>query len=61
MSTDMENYLRMCGSLADPDNFEVAELLMTTGLTDGSKDKHMLILVPRPDALAQREVDVGRY
>lgn len=37
----MESYMRMCGTLADPDNFEVAELLMTTGLSKGSKSRHL--------------------
>lgn len=39
--TDLDSYMHMCGSLADLDNFKVTELLMTTGLTDNSKDKHL--------------------
>ncbi|KAG8780532.1 hypothetical protein FRC12_022890 [Ceratobasidium sp. 428] len=30
--TDPKAYLKSCGSLGDPDKFEIAELLVTTGL-----------------------------
>ena len=38
---DMEQYMRTCGTLADPDHFDVAELLMTTGLSNKGKDRHL--------------------
>lgn len=42
-ATNLDAYMRSCGSLADPENFETAELLMTTGLTDAAKDRHGLV------------------
>ncbi|KAG9124258.1 hypothetical protein FRC07_012231 [Ceratobasidium sp. 392] len=38
---DLKAHMKSCGSLANPDNFEVAELLMTSGLTDQAKDRHL--------------------
>ncbi|KAF8598797.1 hypothetical protein BDV93DRAFT_478147, partial [Ceratobasidium sp. AG-I] len=38
---DLEEYMRMCDTLGDLDNFEVAELLMTTGLSNEGKDRHL--------------------
>jgi hypothetical protein len=38
---DLEAYMRRCGPLADPDHFEVAELLMTSGMTNANKDRHL--------------------
>ncbi|KAG9074442.1 hypothetical protein FRC06_010691, partial [Ceratobasidium sp. 370] len=36
---DSKSYLASCGDLADPDIFEIAELLMTIGLSDGGRNK----------------------
>ncbi|QRV93925.1 hypothetical protein RhiJN_21943 [Ceratobasidium sp. AG-Ba] len=36
-----EAYIKSTGTMADPDNFEVAELLMTSGMTDEAKDCHL--------------------
>ncbi|QRV96407.1 hypothetical protein RhiJN_24425 [Ceratobasidium sp. AG-Ba] len=36
---DLELYLRLFGKLADPDQFEIAELLMTTGLSNASRNR----------------------
>ncbi|KAG8706213.1 hypothetical protein FRC08_001206 [Ceratobasidium sp. 394] len=38
---DLDAHMRSCGRLKDPFNFEVAELLLTTGLTDEAKDQHL--------------------
>jgi hypothetical protein len=38
---DLEIYMRSCGEMAKPDNFEMAELLLTTGLTDAGKNQHL--------------------
>ncbi|KAG9079689.1 hypothetical protein FS749_008309 [Ceratobasidium sp. UAMH 11750] len=38
---DLDAHMRSCGTLANPFNFEVAELLSTTGLTDEAKDQHL--------------------
>ncbi|KAG9083719.1 hypothetical protein FRC06_004403, partial [Ceratobasidium sp. 370] len=38
---DLEGYLRSCGTLADIWNFEVAELLSTSHMTDEAKDRHL--------------------
>ncbi|KAG9118351.1 hypothetical protein FRC07_007166 [Ceratobasidium sp. 392] len=38
---DLDAYMKSCGTMADPENFEVAELLMTSGLTDTAKDHHL--------------------
>ncbi|EUC57340.1 hypothetical protein RSOL_219280, partial [Rhizoctonia solani AG-3 Rhs1AP] len=38
---DLAAYMRSVGVLADPKLFETAELLMTTGLTDADKDRHL--------------------
>ncbi|QRV99083.1 hypothetical protein RhiJN_27102 [Ceratobasidium sp. AG-Ba] len=38
---DYEAYIKSTGTMADPDNFEVAELLMTSGMTDEAKDRHL--------------------
>ncbi|KAG8793582.1 hypothetical protein FRC12_002297 [Ceratobasidium sp. 428] len=34
-----ETYLKACGTLSDPDYFEIAELLMTTGLSNASRNR----------------------
>ncbi|KAG8780467.1 hypothetical protein FRC12_022990 [Ceratobasidium sp. 428] len=36
---DPETYLASCGSLGDPDAFEIAELLMTTGLSNKGRNR----------------------
>lgn len=33
--------MRSCGSLANPKNFKVAELLMTSEMSDVTKDRHL--------------------
>lgn len=38
---DLGSYMQSCGALGNPKYFETAELLMTTGLTDSDKDKHL--------------------
>ncbi|CAE7063586.1 unnamed protein product [Rhizoctonia solani] len=38
---DLAAYMRACGPMADPDHFEAAELLMTSGLTNADKDRHL--------------------
>jgi hypothetical protein len=38
---DLNVYMRDCGPLGDRDIFEAAEVLMTTGLTDEGKDRHI--------------------
>lgn len=40
-TTNLAEYMRCCGPMADPEDFEAAELLMTTGLTDTAKDRHL--------------------
>ncbi|KAB5587944.1 hypothetical protein CTheo_8614 [Ceratobasidium theobromae] len=40
-SPDLHAHMRSCGNLGDPENFETAELLMTSGLTDAAKDRHL--------------------
>ncbi|KAG8716653.1 hypothetical protein FRC08_009076 [Ceratobasidium sp. 394] len=38
---DLGAYMRSCGHMADPFYFETVELLLTTGLKDNGKDKHL--------------------
>lgn len=38
---DLHAYMQTTGALMDPDNFEIAELLMTTGLTNGERDRFL--------------------
>ncbi|KAG8793369.1 hypothetical protein FRC12_002889 [Ceratobasidium sp. 428] len=38
---DLKAYMQSVGKMADPETFEVAELLMTSGLTDAAKDRHL--------------------
>jgi hypothetical protein len=38
---DLEIYMRSCGEMGKPDSFEMAELLLTTGLTDAGKNRHL--------------------
>ncbi|KAG8722468.1 hypothetical protein FRC09_006235 [Ceratobasidium sp. 395] len=38
---DLAAYMKSCGDLADPKHFEVAELLMTSGMTDEAKERHL--------------------
>ncbi|KAG8738071.1 hypothetical protein FRC11_001641, partial [Ceratobasidium sp. 423] len=38
---DLAAYMRACGPMADPDHFEVAELLLTSGLSNADKDRHL--------------------
>jgi hypothetical protein len=38
---DLAAYIKARGVMGVPEHFEVAELLMTTGLTDGDKDRHL--------------------
>ncbi|QRV81589.1 hypothetical protein RhiJN_09604 [Ceratobasidium sp. AG-Ba] len=38
---DLQDYLLLCGLMGDPDKFEVAELLMTTGLTGKNRTKYL--------------------
>ncbi|KAG8724614.1 hypothetical protein FRC09_016584 [Ceratobasidium sp. 395] len=38
---DLRDYLASCGPLGDPEKFEAAELLMTTGLTGKSRTRYL--------------------
>lgn len=38
---DLAGYLRSCGKLGDPELFEAAEILMTTGLTGAARTRHL--------------------
>jgi hypothetical protein len=38
---DLKAYIRSSGVMANPANLETAELLMTTGLKDSGKDRHL--------------------
>jgi hypothetical protein len=38
---DLEAYMRSSGVFANPKNLETAELLMTTGLKDSGKERHL--------------------
>jgi hypothetical protein len=38
---DLEAYMANSGNLGNPDYFDTAELLMTTGLTNGGRDAHL--------------------
>lgn len=38
---DLAAYMRSVGPMADPEHFEAAEILMTSGLTDADKDRHL--------------------
>ncbi|QRV95465.1 hypothetical protein RhiJN_23483 [Ceratobasidium sp. AG-Ba] len=38
---DLEAYINTTGTMANPKDFEVAELLMTLGMTDETKDRHL--------------------
>ncbi|KAG8731449.1 hypothetical protein FRC11_004123, partial [Ceratobasidium sp. 423] len=38
---DLDAYMRRCGPMKDPDHFEAAELLMTSGLSNADKDRHL--------------------
>jgi hypothetical protein len=37
----LEVYMHSCGDMGKPDSFEMAELLLTTGLTDAGKNRHL--------------------
>jgi hypothetical protein len=38
---DLKTYMANSGNLGNPDYFDTAELLMTTGLTNGGRDAHL--------------------
>ncbi|CAE7232083.1 unnamed protein product [Rhizoctonia solani] len=38
---DLGAYMRRCGPMADPNHFEAAELLMTSGMSNANKDRHL--------------------
>jgi hypothetical protein len=38
---DLHAYMQGCGALTDPDHFEAAELLMTTGLTNSARNRFL--------------------
>jgi hypothetical protein len=38
---DLKKYMADAGNLGNPDYFDTAELLMTTGLTHGGRDEHL--------------------
>ncbi|GAB1528428.1 hypothetical protein RhiTH_011622 [Rhizoctonia solani] len=38
---DLESYMKSCGPMAKLEHFEVAELLMTSGMTNAAKDQHL--------------------
>jgi hypothetical protein len=38
---DLRAYVQACGVLADPEHFEVMELLMTAGLTNSARDRFL--------------------
>ncbi|KAG8732610.1 hypothetical protein FRC11_012268 [Ceratobasidium sp. 423] len=37
----LAEYMRACGPMGNPDYFEIAELLLTSGLSDVDKDRHL--------------------
>jgi hypothetical protein len=39
---DLKAYMANSGDLGHPDHFDTAELLMTTGLTNGGRDAHLM-------------------
>lgn len=47
---DLDAYMQSCGRMADPETFEAAELLMTSGLTDADKDRHLKSRVVSTDS-----------
>ncbi|QRV76877.1 hypothetical protein RhiJN_19722 [Ceratobasidium sp. AG-Ba] len=44
---DLEAYVNATGTMANPKDFEVAELLMTSGMTDETKDRHLKSILYR--------------
>jgi hypothetical protein len=38
---DLDRYIQSTGRLGHAGNFEVAELLMTSGMTDSAKERHL--------------------
>jgi hypothetical protein len=38
---NLNTYMANAGNLGNPDYFDTAELLMTTGLTNGGQDTHL--------------------
>lgn len=51
IAPNLDAYMQSCGRMADPEDFEAAELLMTSGMTDAAKDRHFLVL--RQDAVGR--------
>jgi hypothetical protein len=52
---DLHAYIQACGVLANPEHFEVMELLMTTGLTNSAWDRFLKSrLVSEVQKIAQR-------
>ncbi|KAG8783414.1 hypothetical protein FRC12_019746 [Ceratobasidium sp. 428] len=39
--TDLRNYLASCGALGDPELFETAQVMMTTGLSGKARSRHL--------------------
>ncbi|QRV92934.1 hypothetical protein RhiJN_20952 [Ceratobasidium sp. AG-Ba] len=44
---DLEAYMRASGNLGDAHNFEMAELLLTSGMTDRTKNRHLSSILYR--------------
>jgi hypothetical protein len=38
---NLAEYMRTCGPMVNPDHFKTAELLMTSGLSNTDKDRHL--------------------
>jgi hypothetical protein len=64
---DLHAYIQACGVLADPEHFEVAELLMTSGLTNSTRDRFLksrlvsivLLTVPAHTIAYRTECSLG--
>jgi hypothetical protein len=53
---DLKAYMANAGNLGDPDHFDTAELLMTTGLTNGGRSAHLKSRLVSSPVLIQEEV-----
>jgi hypothetical protein len=56
LPVDLKAYMANAGNLGDPDHFDTAELLMTTGLTNGGRDAHLKSRLVSSPLLARDKV-----
>ncbi|KAG9121340.1 hypothetical protein FRC07_002734, partial [Ceratobasidium sp. 392] len=56
---DLKAHMRSCGTMANPENFEIAELLMTLGLTDVAKDWHLKSTMERLGDKGKRNATIA--